>query len=412
MRSRAVGLIVVIALLSLSIPALADVEAVQTGYGSMIIGGVFQTGFTYHWGNERLETYQDANQNWVTQIYDRESKAEFFINFARINFKGSVIDEKVRYFVQLELASEDNQDVVHLLDMKIGLQYIPYTTLWIGRFAPDFTYFNPMNVAKLGLVDFPLMNQFLGVQRQTGIEASIDHKWFEFSLGATNGMDFSAFSNTLNPTDRTMTTLGNVDWGEENTMKDIYVSLAAKPVDGMRIWGGYWWGNPLDYFEQKSDGELKAHHVKTQLFNGGFAYSSRVTGLSVIGELFYSKLKYDNDAINGTARDEDFVELRTMSYYGRLGFNMKPTVGIPLEFIGQYDWIDPDTENDKDTHGNKDELIYITGGINYYIKDWYAVFMVNYLYKDEQFKVLQMDGSGNQTGFENDELKFQVQVAF
>jgi hypothetical protein len=392
--------------------AAADLEAVRTGYGSLILGGVFQAGFNYYVGDEILGVTENSDGTVTRYAVDRPSVAEFVIGYARLNFKGTIVDDRVRYFVQLELNPQDEEATgPRLLDGKIGLSYLPYTTFWLGRFAPDFTFFNPVSVARLGLIDYPLMNQFLTVQRQTGADVSIDHTFFELDIGVTNGLNFDTYAALLNPADRNEQGLGNDGFGDENTMKDVFGSIAFKPVDGLRIWGGYWWGNPLDYFEEKSDGEIKPHHVKTQLFNAGLAYFARF-GLTIMGEFYYSKLKYDNDSVTGVERDDDFLELKSMSWYGRIGFNMKESVGVPLELIGQYDWLDPDTENDADIHGENDELMHITGGLNYYIKSWHAMVAFNYIYKDEDWKIGQKDGVGSQTGLDNDELKFQAQVAF
>ena len=408
-----VMIFLVLMILALSLPVMGDMEAVRTGYGSLIIGGVFQSGFTYHMGDEIVDfDAVDLANGGQLQAADRGPDGEFLIHFARLSFKGMIIDDKVRYFVQLDLNPEDPDAVGPLLlDAKIGLKYIPYTTLWMGRFAPNFTYFNPLNVAHLGLIDYPLMNQHMGVQRQSGINADIVHKWFEFNLGATNGLSFNNYTYSVNPPDRQGAGVGNDDWGDENTMKDVFVSAAVKPIHDLRIWGGYWYGRPLDFFEENPDGELDTHNVKMGIANAGLAYFARF-GLSIMGEFMYSWFKYDNNDADNNNRDEDYLDFNTMSYYARLGFNMKNLVGVPVELMGQYDWIDPDRTNDKDTHGYEDERRIITGGLNYYIKDWHAMVAVNYLYKDEMWKVIPKDGKDEQTGIDDDELKVQLQVAF
>ena len=406
-------ILVVLVIVCIGGSAAADMEAVRTSYGSLIIGGVFQPGFSYYLGEEQVDfTTVDVANGESLQVTDRRANADFYLNHARINFKGTIIDDKVRFFAKLDLSPDQAGNMpVQLLEAKIGLKYIPYTTLWMGRFAPDFTYFNPINVARMGLIDFPLMNQHLGIQRQSGVNANVLHKWFEFTLGATNGLHFDNFATRLNPPDRNRAGVGNVDWSDENTMKDFFVSAAVKPVYGMRIWAGYWYGRPIDFFEPQNDGENKPHMVKADLFNAGFAYMAQF-GLTIMGEGMYVNFKYDNQDANNNQRDEDFLQLTMVSYYARLGFNMKELVGVPVEILAQYDWIDPDRINDNDTHGMDDERTYITAGLNYYIKDHHAMLSVNYLYKNELWKVIPLDGEGTQTGLKDDELKFQAQVAF
>ena len=420
MRKFFPGLLVFLMILFPTV-SFAAMEAVQVGFGSLVIGGVFQGGMSYHVGDELPGLLLDETDGSTEAIaMDRPADVEFWIRYARMNFRGQIIDDRVKYFVQLELnpqegdlnspyATENN--LPYLLDAKLGLKLIPYTTLWAGRYAPKFTYFNSLNVARLGLIEFPLMNKYFGAgQRQTGLDIDIDHRYFDMALGVSNGLNYQSWVERLNPEDRKGAGLGNVGWSDENTQKDFYATIAAKPVKTLRIWAGYWYGRPNDYFRTKS-GNLKPHDAKVDIMDGGLAYLSSF-GLTLMGEFFYTTLKYDNDMPSGQPRDKDFIELAAMSYYGRLGFNMKELVGVPLELMGQYDYIDPDTTNDEDTHGSEDEITHYTGAVNYYLKDHHAAIMFNYIYKVEEQKFIEKDGSGEQTGLDDDEIQVQFQVAF
>lgn len=408
MRKWFLGIVIIVIFGSVPFAA-ADFEAVRSGYGSLTIGAVFQAGFTYYVGTDRLDTE-------TNKVYDLGYNNAFYIGYARLAFKGIIVDDRVRYMFQVDLNPRDEYVQAAgpmLLDAKLGFKYIPYTTIWVGRFAPDFTYFNPLNVAQLELIDYPLMNQLLCVQRQTGLVVAVNHKYFEFNLGATNGLHFNKFTEYLNPEDRNDEGLGNTDWGDENTYKDIFASLAVKPVQGLRMWGGFWWGNPLDYFKKKNDGENLPHEVPVYLFDAGLGYRASF-GLLLMGEFFYSKMKFDNKK-STPGLDEHRAErdlfLYSMSYFVRAGFNFKETLGFPIEIIGQYDWLDPDLRN-SNYRGKKDELTYVTAGVNYYIKDLYAMVYVNYVYKEEDWRVLKKNESGKKTGIDNDEFKIQFQISF
>ncbi|MCP4583468.1 MAG: hypothetical protein GY839_17810 [candidate division Zixibacteria bacterium] len=153
-------------------------------------------------------------------------------------------------------------------------------------------------------------------------------------------------------------------------MKDIYFNVNGKPIDGLDIFAGIWYGSPADYFEN-DEGELIAHNATMMAINGGAGYIADF-GLRAWAEIFYGDLAYDSaQAPDGSQdRDDDTYELNSMSYYIRLAYNIESVSGVPLEFLVQYDYLDPDTLNDEDKHGYKDEFTHVTGGINYYIKDW------------------------------------------
>ena len=404
---REIALLVALIFVFGATAVLADVEAVNTGFGTMTIGGIFQAGFNYYVGDELLSVDETSG---ALSAADRPEDMEFLLKRARLLFTGAVVDEKVKYCMQIEAASESGMG---LLDAKLGFKYIPYTTIWVGRFLPNFTYWTPKHTAKLYLIDYPLMNTFFGVQRQTGLDIAFNHEYVDVNLGFFNGRNYGNLNATLDPGDRTIEGLGNQTWQDENSMKDIYFNVIAKPINGLNIWAGLWYGLPLDYMEEDK-GENVAHDATAMAINGGAGYIADF-GLRAWAEVLYSTLSYDSGAPpdGKTDRADDTYDLTSMSYYVRVGYNIKEVSGVPLEFLVQYDFLDPDTMNDEKKHGADDELTYVTGGVNYYIKDWHAMLYLNYIYKMEAWKdINNKEGDDTQDGIANDELKLQAQIAF
>ncbi|MBZ0272594.1 hypothetical protein K8I61_11200 [bacterium] len=398
--------------------AHAELEPARVGFGNLTIGGLLQVGLNYYIGDEILETVDadldgdgaiDAGERNIRAAVDRESDLEFVIRRARLTFRGNVVDDRVGYFLQMELADEAGP---RTLDALMAFSYIPYTSIAFGRYNPRFTYWNPMFKGNTFLVRLPQMNDWLGVQRQTGAQVSVSHKYVDVDFGATNGRQ--EISLALNPFDRGGAPLGTNtqdQWDDENTAKDVYGSLAVKPIDGLRLFGGYWYGTPLDYFEVK-EGEKEEHNARVGIANAGLVYLSQV-GLNVFAEGMYEQVRFDNspsDDPNGERPDDTF-EYDTASWYAMLAFNFK-NQGVPLELVARYDWLDPDLTNDADTHGDEDEITHITAGLNYYIESYYAMLSVNYVYKAEAYEVMNKKLADTQTGIADDELLFQTQIAF
>jgi hypothetical protein len=60
-----------------------------------------------------------------------------------------------------------------------------------------------------------------------------------------------------------------------------------------------------------------------------------------------------------------------------------------------------------------DNLTDLTGGLNYYILKQNAKLALNYIHHYQAWRhVLNLAGTGRQTGIRNDELLFETQLAF
>lgn len=408
MKRTFLVLTLVAAMVAMAGIAYADDEAVTVGVGNMKIGGILQSGLIFYVGNEYLES---------GQAMDIGKDFEFYYKRARLLISGSVIDERVTYFTQFEFAHDSNAHMGDiLLDAKLGFHYIPYTGIYVGRMLPKFTFFGPRSTAMLCFIDYPLMNRWpFAVQRQTGIDFGVKTTFLDANLGLFNGRSYNTALVAPNAT----TPVGNVNWNDQNTGKDFYIGLVGKPpVEGLKVFAGLWYGTPLDGWEAE-DGELTEHNATAMMIDAGAAYMAPF-GLTFIGELLYATYSWDStDPASNFENDraDDTYELTTMSYYVMAGYNFNPLFEVPVEVLLRYDSLDPDTENDDEVHAGSetDGLYDFTFGVNYYIKKYYAMLSLNYIYHGEEWEdIIPLDGDTDnlQDGISNDEIKIQAQIAF
>ncbi len=410
MKRVLLTLAVVAALALFALPAFAENNdnGVTVGVGTLRIGGMIQSGLTYWVGQETLDTE-------AYQAVDRSSDFYFWLARARMVMAGEVLDEHVSYFMQMEFARDASAGFADmLLDAKIGFHYIPYTGIYVGRILPNFTGFAPRSSAQLLFIDYPLMNQYMfTTARQTGLDFGVKTTYLDANLGVFNGRSY----NTIMVPDNATTPVGNANWGDQNNGKDIYINLVGKPpVEGLKIFAGFWYGTPLDY-QEVSDGEITEHNVTAYMIDAGVLYAAPF-GLTAGGEFLMGQYNWNktikSDA-GDTDRADDTYELSAMSYYVFAGFNFGPLFEVPVELLVRYDVYDPDTLNDEKKHAwsEQDQLSDISVAINYYIKSYHAMLGLNYIHHAEAWEdVKNLAGDDTQTGISNDEIKLQAQVAF
>ncbi|MCB9478086.1 MAG: hypothetical protein H6683_00245 [Deltaproteobacteria bacterium] len=396
-----------------------NIESVTVGYGTLQLSGLFQAGVNYNLGDDELaredvdldgdgEIAEDGSESDIRVLNDRPVESEFVMRRVRVALKGDVMDEKVGYLFQAEFS--EPEDGVRLLDARMDFAFIPYTTVNFGRFLPNFTYWQPMNKALTYTILLPQMNEFLGVQRQTGVNVNVYHRFFELDFGAFNGRQ--EINAPFTPEGGMTVGENDADtWDDENSAKDLYVSGAIKPVPGLKLFGGYWYGRPLDYYDEDGDGELTAHDVDVGIVDAGLAYLSDF-GLSIWGEFMRQTVKFDGESPAGSKRADDFTEYVALSWYAMLAFNLNEAAGVPLEVVGRYDYLDPDSENDRDTHGYHDETQHVTAGLNYYIQSNHAMMSANIILKDDDIEALNKARDDSVKGVDDDVFLFQVQVWF
>jgi len=319
---------------------------VKVGKGDLKIGGILQAGFTYN-------------------VEDEKGNDSFTLNRARFLFWGTIVPDKVKYFVQL-----DHKGSISVLDYKAQFFYIEKTEIAVGRFLPNFTLYMPYSTAKLEMINYPYTTTKYAVWRQCGIQSTTTTEYVDFNLGIFNGGD------TPN------------NWDDNNDAKDFLVRADVKPpIEEAEVrFGGYAW---IGFAPPPSSWEDPEDTFKRNRY-GGFAkadYTKDDVTVRFRGEFIAAEDEYAN-----SYKDSEGKETwNSQAFFGHLGVQPVPQV----EFLVRYDSYDPCTDEDNDG------MSAITGGVNYYIDGINAMFYLNFIHNMEQ---------GDEV--DNDEVQAQAQITF
>ena len=330
---------------------------VKVGKGDLKIGGILQAGFTYYVNPENDYLVHDS----------------FTLKRARFLFWGTIVPDKVKYFVQL-----DHKGSVSVLDYKARFFYIKKTEITVGRFLPNFTLYMPYSTAKLEMINYPMTTAKYAVWRQVGIQSTTKTEYVDFNVGIFNGGDIP--NNT----------------SDNNDAKDFLLRADIHPaVDDIQVrFCGYAWiGSakpPVSFFDTTT------HYVanpeeKTLKLNrfGGFAkadYTKDETTFRFRGEFIMGQDEY---LTGPSVEEKDTKDSHAFFAQG----SVQPVKQV--EFLARYEAWDPDTDVDDDGFSA------ITGGINYYLEGKNAMLYLNYIHKMEEG-----------TEIDNDEMQAQVQITF
>jgi len=319
-----------------AIPLFAQDEAVLSHYGTLKVGGILQSTFTYNMDTLDIQT-------------------SFALKRARLLFWGTIMSDKVEYFIQTEGVGSP-----YVLDTKlIFLNYIPMTSITIGRFLPNFTYYMPSSTAKLDFINYPLVVSGYAMWRQCGVQTATKTDYVDFNLGVFNGYPKN-------------------NWNDDNDAKDVLVAGAVKPVEFIKIFGYGWFGNML----MADDADLAANR-----YGGGVKFTKPLNdqmSVSIQGE-------YVMGADDITAD----TTMNSAGYYGQLCFRVNPQI----ELLGRYENFDGNTDVDDNA------VSWITGGLNYFIDGDHAKVSLNYIMKKEE-----VPAGATEPG--NDQVVAQFQVFF
>jgi len=311
-------------------------EEIQVGKGTLRIGGNYQGTFSWY--------------------EDDDNPSEFATKRARLLLFGTLLPEKVKYFVQA-----DAKGSPYLLDTKLILSYIPKTSVTIGRFVPHYTLYMPKSTAKLNLINYPLTTLRTAMWRQTGVMSKTKTDYLDVTLGIFNGYQTVAGSTALKPN----------DWSDNNDAKDFLIRADFKPVKGMKVGLFGWLGSA---YNVDLDKDFDANR-----FGANFEWKT--------GNLYLAA-----EYLMGTTESaETGQDTDLEGFFAHVGYN----IGDKWEIHGRFDNFDSNTDLDDDAE------TWITAGINYKILDWNAMFYLNYVVKDEEG-----------TEIDNDELVLMFQYSF
>ncbi|TES90121.1 MAG: hypothetical protein E3J87_10610 [Candidatus Cloacimonadota bacterium] len=280
-------ILIALCLFIFSLPLLAQDEGVLAHYGTLKIGGVMQSTFTYE-----MDTTLDA------QTY-------FALKRSRLLFWGTIVTDQIKYFIQTEgLASP------YILDTKLIFDgFIPQTSVAIGRFCPAFTHYMPRSTAKLDLINYPLIVQNYAMWKQCGAQTTTKTDYIDFNLGVFNGYGSSRTS-------------------DNNDAKDALVATTIKAAEFIKFIGYGWFGNML--MADETD-------LASNRFGGGAIVNyplNEQMSVTVKGEYVMGT--------NGMGEGID--DLKSAGFYGHVGFNVNPQI----ELLGRYENFDPDADTDYD----------------------------------------------------------------
>ena len=321
---------------------------VKIGKGDLKIGGVFQAGYTFN-------------------VEDSLGTDHFWLKRARFLFWGTIVPDKVKYFVQL-----DHRGSISALDFKAQFFYIEKTEIAVGRFLPNFTLYMPYSTAKLEMINYPYTTTMYAVWRQCGIQSTTKTEYVDFNVGIFNGGDIPN------------------NWADNNDAKDFLLRLDVKPpVENVALrFGGYAW---MGFAPPPTSWEDQEDTFKRNRF-GGFAKADytkddmtvRFRGEFVMGQDEYA-VCYTKDVYEKETWD-------SQAFFAHVGVQPVPQV----EFLARFDSYDPCTDEDDDG------ISAVTGGVNYYIDGINAMFYLNYIHHMAQWEDFDAYGV----------VQAQAQIAF
>jgi hypothetical protein len=366
---KVIFIVVAAVLCSFLIPNLvwAEEGGVTVGKGTLKIGGILQAGYTYN-------------------VEDTLGSDAFTLNRVRFLFWGTIVPDKVKYFVQTETKATTN--TVSLLDYKAQFFYIQKTEIAVGRFLPNFTIYMPAPTSKLEMINYPMTTTKYATWRQVGIQSTTTTQYVDFNLGVFNGADVT----------------DNIK--DNNDAKDFFARADIKlPIEQAKVrFGGYgWMGSalpPTSYSYSDTTPAGKDTVYKVTVANpdeknfkknryGGFATADytkdqltvRFRGEFVMGE---------DDYLKGMTVDDKDTR-KSQAYFAHVG--VQPVKQV--EFLARYEAYDPDTDV------KKNGISAITGGVNYYLDGINAMFYLNYIHNMEEAEEI-----------DNDVVQAQVQITF
>jgi hypothetical protein len=326
---------------------------VKVGKGDLRIGGILQAGFRYY-------------------VEDETGFDSFTLNRARFLFWGTIVPDKVKYFVQL-----DHRGSISVLDYKAQFFYIEKTEIAVGRFLPNFTLYMPYSTAKLEFINYPMTTTKYAVWRQVGIQTTTKTDYVDFNVGIFNGYPSNNFS-------------------DDNDAKDFFGRVDIKPpIEQAQVgFGGYAWMGSVTpptlffdtttHFVPNPDEET----FKANRF-GGFAkadYTKYEVTVRFRGEFIMGQ---DDYLIGPSVSQTD--TRNSQAYFAQA--SVQPVKQV--EILARFEGYDPDTDKDDDG------ISAITGGVNYYVDGINSMFYLNFIHKMEQ---------GNE--IDNDEVQAQAQITF
>ena len=366
------------------------IPIVESSWGKMKLGGVLQA---------QLLFTDLADEKYFVGTKQISRDIEFNLARMRIILTGSFLKDKVSYLIQGDMVNTDG----FLLDARASIKPIKALEIRFGRFIPDFTYFMPMNVGKLMVIDYPLVTSSFSVWRQVGLELIFDQPYFSITAGVFNGMRFA--SKTITPVDpddpaKTLSLTvsdtalapgymsANPDnLTDDNLGKDFLFRFLLKPVKGLEFAPYVWYGMPqYTWYESGKTTKNETGH----LLHFGVEARYLRDNLSILAEYAMRRIYYPDGAQTPEAdptkrknvSPDPLVAHGAFVHFGYIFIKR-------IEPMLRLDYYDKDIDSDLG------QEIWGTVGLNYYIDGLHARLTGEYI-----LKVLQRDKDTNTTAIE------------
>lgn len=334
------------------------------------------------WGKMKLGAVLQA-QLLAPDLANKDDKrdVEFKLARMRLILTGSFLKDRIGYLVQGDMVNMDGL----LLDARASLKFIKGLEIRFGRFIPDFTYFMPINVGKLMVIDYPVVTSTFAVWRQVGLEIIFDHPYFSITAGVFNGMRFGS-STIVNAADEEVTvsktalaagymsaTGDNVT--DDNLGKDFLFRFMGKPIKGLELAGYVWYGMPKYGWLDTSTDEVTDDDGN--LIQFGFEARYLHENFNLLAEYAMRRVYYPDNALTPAGASVDPDPLVAHGAFLHFGYTFLKKV----EPMMRFDYFDSDMDSDLG------QQIWGTLGLNYYIDGAHARLTAEYV-----LKALQRDG--------------------
>jgi len=327
------------------------INVVTSPHGSVKVGFVLQVGLDY------IQKQPGTTTDNTFQIKPTR---------ARLLLSGFVLEKRINYLVQFDgvqgfqsiLAGSEGQNRVYataaepaapkvpfLLDMILSFDYIPKTTIKVGRFLSQFTYMMPRNTADLYMIYYPLVLLKLGAWRQFSIESITTTQYLDFIVGIYNG-----------PAN---------NWGDDNLYKDYNLKFRIKPAPWIHFGMFSWVGMPKATVE-----DSKRPYALEVTYGGELFIHPLEDRLKI---LFEGLARTRFDYAPGPGGVQSGTQF---GFYAHASYQLIKQ----LEILGRFDYYDPSTEAKSDIGW------WTTVGINYFLDGINAKLSLNYVYKVDETK--------------------------
>lgn len=389
---------------AMAVPFVSSAQ-VEVGSGTMQIGGKIKWLYTYIGEDEDAQGMGAGTLPFIGTNYWGGNGIPVE-NFATTNVEidiNGVVGENVAYVIELQSASGNalwasGPNDMGALGLGLGTvgvrqaymvvsDVIPMTDVVIGTGIGPVSVYQQRATNDLDLIMLPLLNIAVGGASSSGIYPPVGVGWQGTgALMAIKPMDMVeldiAYYNGVN--------MVNLDVDLE---KAWAVKLAVMPMEGAKI--------ELAYLDEGWQEDVRG-------FSGNVEHQ-HASGYVISGQYVAEKLEANFDYLTMTGEDltmdkKGIADLTWMGYQVTAGFWVTETI----ELLLRYEFIDPNTENDKKSivQSEYDDLTLITLGANMRLNE-NAEVAFNYIMTQEPGDKIDVGSGDEPYGGPTPDIKYQ-----